>query len=115
MLGVLAGLFLFVIYIGNPFDLDPAEWTLWNAYLSPLAVIVVGWLIGLLFTKTVGMAAMAGMLGAVIAAVVAPFVGHAAYAPAFLLHAVAWWLVQITMSMRETEYQSWRMRRLIGS
>jgi hypothetical protein len=65
----------------------------WGLYLSPLLVLVIGWLVGLLLTRTVGILANVAGLGFFVAALLAPFRGEWFVAPALLLGAAAFLLV----------------------
>lgn len=58
-----------------------------------LAVLAGSFVLGMVFVRTIGMAAGLYMIGAAIAAVIALFTGQAIYALPLLLHAAVGWLI----------------------
>jgi hypothetical protein len=94
VLGFVVGVLACVGYIGHAIGIAESDETLLSLSLGGLATLLLAVLAGLLFTKTVGIAAMFAMLGAAVAAPVALITGGAVFAPVFLLHAVGWFVVQ---------------------
>lgn len=101
MLGFIASIVCFFILpgaaweraltdIGNP----------WLFATSALLLVAGAWIVGLIFARTVGMAAMGYMAGAAVAAVIALFTGQFGYVLPLVIHALAGWVVQMGQARR---------------
>lgn len=101
MLGFILSIVLFFVPLGPIWDRSARDLgTPWEFALFALAVVAIGWVAGLIFTRTVGMAAMGYMAGAAVAAIVSLFTGQAAYFLPMVLHALAGWFVQMGNAQR---------------
>lgn len=114
MAGTVLGLFLGMAYIG--WALEAGETiTAGEVYLSAPIFFGLFWLVGLLFTRTLGITAMFGMLGAAVSAVVALVSGAFAFVPAFLLHAAMLLLAQHGLKSRLAAYEDMSTGRRLAS
>lgn len=102
MLGFVIGAVTGLAYIG--LGMEPEGVSVLAMYLAPVGILAVVWLVGLLFTKTLGIASMFAMIGAVIGGVLVPFHGAAILAPALLLHALTYLLCQHGLRTRLDAY-----------
>ncbi len=112
MLGFGLGVLLGLTYIG--IAAEPDGVSALGVYGAAVGVFAVAWLVGLLFTNTVGIAAMFGMIGAAIGTVVCLFTGGARLAPALALHAVVCLVTQHGMRSRLQAYSTTSRQRLEG-
>lgn len=102
MLGFLIGLCLLIGLPAAVLDDDPAEsigaW--WELFAAGAIALAGAWLLGMLFVRTIGMAAFGLQIGGVVAAVLALIVGEAQYAPGMLFLAFVGWLIQLGQRAR---------------
>lgn len=105
MIGFALGVLLALSYIGTAVEIQSYSESLLTLYLMPIAIFAVVWVVGFLFTRTLGIACMFAMLGAAAAAAIVLFTGGAAYAPAFLLHAGTYLLCQHGLRSRLVAYE----------
>ena len=98
MIGFLISISIFLGVVGNAAGAEDLPW--YSSYSYAGVLLLIGFLVGIVFVRTVGIAAVGATAGGAVGIVVALFNGALAAAPGFLLIAVVGSLVQNLQKQR---------------